>query len=200
MGIICGSFVCASVEDYKCPLRLMKENVCELRKDIVTHREEIIENYFKVYNLYLGNVMHGNRKLRKKICMKADPKDISKLLKDADRKSVESLSMITARILVTVLDKISLLSTHWNQGIQEFFWAQRWKSEMLDPYMYVENFWCYPNSTLATLEDIILGLNYYFPRKLESEKKMFFILKEISEDINWIFKALKNNNDPDKVD
>ena len=144
--------------------------------------------------------MHGNRKLRKKICMKADPKDISKLLKDADRKSVESLSMITARILVTVLDKISLLSTHWNQGIQEFFWAQRWKSEMLDPYMYVENFWCYPNSTLATLEDIILGLNYYFPRKLESEKKMFFILKEISEDINWIFKALKNNNDPDKVD
>ena len=42
LGIICGSFVCASVEDYKCPLRLMKENVCELRKDIVTHREEII--------------------------------------------------------------------------------------------------------------------------------------------------------------
>ena len=174
----------------KCILNIEERNIHIKYKNKIeiVRNESIIINDFRNYKLNYKDIICQGRKLKKQLNGKVDSEEFFRSWDDIDIKSAEALSMSTARMLVTLLDRIKFLSRRWDEKTQYSLYDRGWNKDMLDHEEYVERIWGNSKCVCEMLKRVITYLK--FCDSLESEKKMFVRLLTITENINWIFGSL----------
>ena len=209
LTVVCSSSVCASGGDSispacasgghkvaslnsikKCVFNIEERNIHIRRKNKIeiVRNESIILNDFKHYKLSYEDIIYQGRKLKKQLNGKVDSEEFFRSWDDIDIRSAEALSMSTARMLVTLLDRIKYLSRNWDEKTRYSLYDRGWNKDMLDHEEYVERIWGNSKCVCEMLGRVITYLK--FCDSLESERKMFVRLFTITENIDWIFRSL----------
>ena len=174
----------------KCVFNIEERNIHIRRKNKIeiVRNESIIINDFKYYKLNYEDIICQGRKLKEQLNGKVDSEEFFRSWNDIDIKSAEALSMSTARMLVTLLDRIKYISKNWDYETQYSLYKLGWNKDMLDHEEYVEIIWSNSEYVCEILKRIITYLE--FCDSLKSEKKMFVRLLTITKNIDWIFGSL----------
>ena len=185
LGIVCSSSVCAWKKGEQIPNGLPEELVALAESNPKKYnRAGIILDSFELYKEKCEDLMLQDNFLKNRIDRSCHAKKICELERDIDKESAKTLNTYLCIILDGLLSEISSLSRNWSLETKRWFDDRNWKyvpENMEEFILMVKN-----SNSFSFLLDILNRICSELdssPEKLESEKKLFPVFVEVTNEI-----------------